>query len=86
MQERSVEIDVLVAEVGPQVLASLQALLADLYIPLVAGQQAVRRQAQSAKDDFVQVGAGAGTAAGCACSGTSACAAAALKAGLLPEP
>ncbi|PSC73956.1 flagellar outer dynein arm heavy chain gamma [Micractinium conductrix] len=54
VQERSVEIDVLVAEVGPQVLASLQALLADLYIPLVAGQQAVRRQAQSAKDDFVQ--------------------------------
>lgn len=55
MQERSVESDVLVAEVAPQVLSHLHALLADLYIPLVAGQQPACRQAESAKDEFVQV-------------------------------
>ncbi|KAL4452763.1 hypothetical protein ABPG75_008425, partial [Micractinium tetrahymenae] len=54
VQERSVEGDVLVAEVAPQVLSHLQALLADLFIPLVAVQQPARRQAESAKDEFVQ--------------------------------
>lgn len=58
VQERSVESDVLVAEVAPQVLSHLQALLAELYIPLVASQQPARRQAESAKDEFVQVGPG----------------------------
>lgn len=50
------ESEVLVAEVAPQVLSQLQALLAELYIPLVASQQPARRQAESAKDEFVQVG------------------------------
>jgi len=58
VQERSVDTDVLVAEVAPQVLANLQALLAELYIPLVSAQQPARRQAESAKDEFVQVRGG----------------------------
>ena len=37
-----------------QVLANLQALLSDLFIPLVAAQPA-RRAAESAKDEFIQV-------------------------------
>lgn len=47
--------DVVAAEVAPEVLANLQALLADLFIPLVAAQQAGRAAAESAKDEFVQV-------------------------------
>ncbi len=58
------ESEVLVAEVAPQVLIQLQALLAELYIPLVASQQPARRQAESAKDEFVQVGRGQGYATG----------------------
>lgn len=57
--------DVLASEVAPEVLPHLQALLADLYIPLVAAQAAPqRRAAESAKDEFVQVGAGARWAQG----------------------
>lgn len=38
-----------------QVLANLQALLSDLFIPLVAAQQPTRQAAESAKDEFIQV-------------------------------
>lgn len=38
----------------PQVLANLQALLSDLFIPLVAALPA-RQSAESAKDEFIQV-------------------------------
>ena len=39
----------------PQVLANLQVLLSDLFIPLVAAQQPTRQAAGSAKDEFIQV-------------------------------
>lgn len=65
VQEKSVETDVVVAEVAPQVLASLQALLSDLFIPLLATQQPARRQAESAKDEFIQVGGRGAAGAQC---------------------
>lgn len=69
------ETDILVAEVAPQVLNHLQALLSDLYIPLVAGQQPGRRQAESAKEEFVQVGMAVGRDGrnGCECLAWAAC-------------
>ena len=55
VQEKSVESDVLAAEVVPEVLPQLRALLADLFVPLVAAQPAPpRKAAESAKDEFVQ--------------------------------
>ena len=57
VSEKSVDTDVVVAEVAPQVLASLQAMLTELYIPLVASQQGGRLQAEAAKEEFIQVGA-----------------------------
>jgi hypothetical protein len=76
VSEKSVDTDVVVAEVAPQVLASLQAMLTELYIPLVASQQGGRLQAEAAKEEFIQVGAagepvvggGGQTAAGFVCS------------------
>ena len=59
VQEKSVDTDVVAAEVSPQVLSNLQALLANLFIPLVANQPPGRRQAESAKEEFIKVGAGA---------------------------
>jgi hypothetical protein len=64
VSEKSVDTDVVVAEVAPQVLASLQAMLTELYIPLVASQQGGRPQAEAAKEDFIQVGAAREAAAG----------------------
>lgn len=58
VQEKSVDTDVVAAEVAPELLANLQALLSDLFIPLVAAQQPSRRAAESAKDEFVQVWSG----------------------------
>ena len=64
VQEKSVDSDVLFTEVAPQVLASLQALLSQLVIPMVAGggqvtaasKVAVQPQhAESARREFVQV-------------------------------
>eukprot|EP00887_Chlorella_sp_A99_P001633 scaffold8.g1633.t1 len=55
VQERSVEGDLVVAEVSPQVLANLQALVADLYLPLLEESQDLASAAvQGAKQEFVQ--------------------------------
>ena len=64
VQEKSVDSDVLFTEVAPQVLASLQALLSQLVIPMVAGGGQVTagsknavppKQAESIRREFVQV-------------------------------
>lgn len=63
MHEKTVEAELLAAEVAPQVLGSLRALLAELYMPMLASQDAAaaaaggRQPAGSAarKQELLQV-------------------------------
>lgn len=68
MREKSVESDLVAAEVSPEVLANLQALIVDLYLPLLENQEPAAAVAEGAKEEFVQVGRVQGWAAfSCLC-------------------
>ena len=57
MHEKTVEAELLAAEVAPQVLGSLRALLAELYMPMLASQDSGKQPAGSAsgKQELLQV-------------------------------